>query len=39
MTVKLVTVTPDAEHLMAYVDRVSNPPNQDNEQYSGLLKR
>ena len=38
MTVKLVTVTPDAEQLMAYVARVSNPSNQDNEKYSGLLK-
>ena len=31
MTVKLVTVTPDAEKLMAYVARVSNPSNQDND--------
>ena len=38
MTVKLVTVTPDAEKLMAYVARVSNPSNQDNEKYAGLLK-
>tara|TARA_B100001250_G_scaffold27019_1_gene22314 strand:+ start:127 stop:762 length:636 start_codon:yes stop_codon:yes gene_type:complete len=38
MTVKLVTITPDAEKLMAYVARVSNPSNQDNEKYSGLLK-
>ena len=38
MNVKLVTVTPDAEQLMAYVARVSNPANQDNEKYSGLLK-
>ena len=38
MNVKLVTVTPDAEQLMAYVARVSNPSNQDNEKYSGLLK-
>ena len=38
MTVKLVTVTPDAEQLMAYIARVSNPSNQDNEKYSGLLK-
>ena len=38
MTVKLVTVTPDAEQLMAYVARVSNPSNQDNEKYAGLLK-
>ena len=38
MTVKLVTVTPDAEQLMAYVARVSNPSNKDNEKYAGLLK-
>ena len=38
MNVKLITVTPDAEHLMAYVARVSNPSNQDNEKYAGLLK-
>ena len=38
MTVKLVTVTPDAEKLMAYVARVSTPSNQDNEKFAGLLK-
>ena len=38
MTVQLVSVTPDAEQLMAYIARVSNPSNQDNEKYSGLLK-
>ena len=38
MNVKLITVTPDAEKLMAYVARVSNPSNQDNEKYAGLLK-
>ncbi len=38
MTVKLVCVTPDAEKTMAYVARVSNPNNQENEKYSGLLK-
>ena len=38
MNVKLVTVTPDAEQLMAYVARVSNPSNQDTEKYAGLLK-
>ena len=38
MNVKLVTVTPDAEQLMAYIARVSNPSNQDNEKYAGLLK-
>ena len=38
MTVKLVQVTPDAEKNMAYIARVSNPNNQDNDDYSGLLK-
>ena len=38
MTVKLISITPDAEKTMAYVARVSNPSNQDNEKYSGLLK-
>ena len=38
MNVKLVSVTPDAEKLMAYVARVSNPSNQDNEKFAGLLK-
>ncbi len=35
---KLITITPDAEKLMAYVARVSNPANQDNENYAGLLR-
>ena len=38
MNVKLVSITPDAEQMMAYIARVSNPSNQDNEKYSGLLK-
>ena len=38
MTVKLISITPDAEKTMAYIARVSNPSNQDNEKYSGLLK-
>ena len=38
MTVKLISVTPDAEKHMAYVARVSNPKNQDNEKFAGLLK-
>ena len=38
MTVKLVSITPDAEQMMAYIARVSNPSNQDNEKFSGLLK-
>ena len=36
--IKLVSVTPDAEKHMAYVARVSNPKNQDNEKFAGLLK-
>ena len=38
MNVKFVSVTPDAEKTMAYVARVSNPKNQDNEKFAGLLK-
>jgi len=38
MNVKLVSVTPDAEKMIAYIARVSNPNNQNNEKYSGLLK-
>ena len=38
MTVKLVSITPDAEKTMAYIARVSNPSNQDNEKFAGLLK-
>jgi len=37
MSVKLISVTPDAEQTMAYVARVSNPANQDNENYAKLL--
>ena len=36
--VKLVSVTPDAEKHMAYCARVSNPNNQENDKFSGLLK-
>jgi len=38
MNVKLVGVTPDAEKLMAYCARVSNPNNQNNDSYAKLLK-
>ena len=38
MTVKLISITPDAEQTMAYIARVSNPKNQDNENFSGLLR-
>jgi thymidylate synthase (FAD) len=31
-------VTPDAEQTMAYIARVSNPANQDSENYAGLLR-
>lgn len=37
MTVKLVWVTPDAEKLIAYCARVSNPKNQDNPEFDRLL--
>ena len=37
MSVKLVSVTPDAEKVMAYVARVSNPNNQENPNYAKLL--
>ena len=37
MTVKLISVTPDAEKTMAFIARVSNPANQENENYSKLL--
>ena len=37
MTVKLISITPDAEKNMAYVARVSNPKNQDNDKFAGLL--
>jgi len=36
--VKLVSVTPNAEQTMAYIARVSNPNNQENPNYAGLLK-
>ena len=38
MSVKLISITPDAEKTMAYIARVSNPKNQDNENFSGLLR-
>ena len=37
MNVKLISATPDAEKLMAYCAKVSNPKGQSNENYSGLL--
>ena len=38
MNVKLVSVTPDAEQTMGYIAGVSNPANQNNEKFAGLLK-
>ena len=38
MNVSLVSVSPDAEKHMAYCARVSNPNNQDNKNYAGLLR-
>lgn len=35
---KLISVTPDAEKQIAYCARVSNPKNQENENFAGLLK-
>ncbi len=37
-SVHLVTATPDAEKTMAYIARVSNPKNQDNEDFTKLLR-
>ncbi len=36
--VELITSTPDAEKSMAYIARVSNPKNQDNDDFKKLLK-
>ena len=38
MTVEVVWVTPDAEKHLAYIARVSNPDNQENPNYTKLLK-
>lgn len=38
MEVKFIVVTPDAEKTMAYIARVSNPQNQENENIAGLLR-
>jgi len=37
-SVKFISITPEAEKLMAYCARVSNPKGQDNENISNLLK-
>ena len=38
MQVSLISITPDAEKTMAHIARVSNPNNQDNPNYAGLLR-
>ena len=38
MKARLIQATPNPEENMAYIARVSNPSNQDNEKYAGLLK-
>lgn len=38
MSVKLISITPDAEKHIAYCARVSNPNNQDSDNISKLLK-
>jgi thymidylate synthase (FAD) len=35
---RLIWVTPNAEEIIAHVARVSNPKNQDNEKFEGLIK-
>ena len=35
---RLIWVTPNAEEIIAYAARVSNPKNQDNEKFEGLIK-
>jgi len=35
--VQLITSTPDAEKSMAYIARVSNPKNQDNDDFTKLI--
>ena len=38
MNVNLISITPDAEKTMAYIARESNPSNQGNDNFSGLLR-
>ena len=38
MSVSLISVTDKAEELIAYLARVSNPSNQDNPEYSRLIR-
>ena len=36
--VKLISITPETEKTIEYCARVSNPNNQNNEDYAKLLK-
>ena len=38
MSVELISISTNAEKLMGYIARVSNPANQDNEDVAGLLR-
>jgi len=38
MSVKLISITPEAERIISYCARVSNPANQENEAIAGLLR-
>ena len=38
MQVKFITATPEAEKIVGYIARVSNPDNQDNPSVAGLLR-
>ena len=38
MNVSLISTTPDAEKTIAYIARGSNPQNQDNDKFAGLLR-
>lgn len=38
MNVKLVQITPNVEQQMVYIARVSNPKNQNNPSYAGLIR-
>ena len=38
MSVKLISVTPDAEKHIAYCARVSNPSNQESSSFEGLIR-
>jgi thymidylate synthase (FAD) len=38
VSAKLVWITPDAERLIGYIARVSNPANQDNPDVAGLIR-